>query len=62
MRSSCACSKVHVQQRRKSVYVQHIGDLVTFGIFLYFGIVLAVGSAHDYFKERMCRTKSFKSR
>ena len=36
--------------------------IMTFGILLSFGIVLAVGSVHDYFKERMCRIKSFKSK
>ena len=38
------------------------GDQVTFGILLSFGIVLAVGSVHDYFKERMCRIKYFESK
>ena len=60
--ASCVCSEVHVQQRRKVVYVQHIGDQVTFGILLSFGIVLAVGSVHDYFKESMCRIKYFESK
>ena len=43
-------------------YVQHIGDKVTFGILLHFGIVIVVGRVHDYVKERMCRIKSVKSK